>query len=336
MTARRGRPAWWRPIRASARSPTSAGTANGPSSPASRSRGDNNLYLVDLATGREELLTPHEPPGSSAAASWRPTAAASTSTSNKDADRTYLRQRAHRPRRQAPGPSRSSPSATTPRWTSSRSIPSGVDAAVNLNVAGRVELAILESRSGASLTPSQVPARRDRRRARLLGRRQAAGVMAVGGATAPTDIWVLGRLQSGVQARSPTAPTRGWTSRSWRARAGALPGARRAGALRLALPAAGRAGPARWCSASTAAPRGRSGPASTPPTRRCSSRGIAVFAPNVRGSSGFGKKFVNLDNGPLRVEGGQGHQGLRRLPRRRRGSPTRSGSASWAAPTAAT
>ncbi|HKO57583.1 MAG TPA: S9 family peptidase, partial [Thermoanaerobaculia bacterium] len=29
--------------------------------------------------------------------------------------------------------------------------------------------------------------------------------------------------------------------------------------------------------------------------------GIAVFAPNVRGSAGFGKKFVNLDNGPLRT-----------------------------------
>ncbi|MEO7411556.1 MAG: prolyl oligopeptidase family serine peptidase, partial [Sphingomicrobium sp.] len=31
-------------------------------------------------------------------------------------------------------------------------------------------------------------------------------------------------------------------------------------------------------------------------------RGISVFAPNVRGSSGFGKKFVNLDNGALRVD----------------------------------
>ena len=30
--------------------------------------------------------------------------------------------------------------------------------------------------------------------------------------------------------------------------------------------------------------------------------GIAVFAPNVRGSSGFGKRFVNLDNGALRVD----------------------------------
>jgi dipeptidyl aminopeptidase/acylaminoacyl peptidase len=29
-------------------------------------------------------------------------------------------------------------------------------------------------------------------------------------------------------------------------------------------------------------------------------RNISVFAPNIRGSSGFGKVFVNLDNGPLR------------------------------------
>ena len=32
-------------------------------------------------------------------------------------------------------------------------------------------------------------------------------------------------------------------------------------------------------------------------------RGIAVFAPNVRGSAGFGKTFVNLDNGAKRFDG---------------------------------
>ena len=31
--------------------------------------------------------------------------------------------------------------------------------------------------------------------------------------------------------------------------------------------------------------------------------GIALFAPNVRGSAGFGKKFMNLDNGALRFDG---------------------------------
>ena len=30
--------------------------------------------------------------------------------------------------------------------------------------------------------------------------------------------------------------------------------------------------------------------------------GVAVFMPNVRGSSGFGKRFVNLDNGPFKRE----------------------------------
>ena len=38
-------------------------------------------------------------------------------------------------------------------------------------------------------------------------------------------------------------------------------------------------------------------------TQALVARGISVFAPNVRGSSGFGKRFVNLDNGPLRVNG---------------------------------
>ena len=66
------------------------------------------------------------------------------------------------------------------------------------------------------------------------------------------------------------------------------------------------------------------------------SRGIGVFAPNVRGSSGFGKKFVNLDNGALRVNGVRDIKAcvdyLVGEPHRR----SRSGSASWADPTADT
>ena len=120
-------------------------------------------------------------------------------------------------------------------------------------------------------------------------------------------------------------------------RARPLQGARRPRALRLALPPARRrAARSRPCSRSTAAPRDRSAPASAATTRRCSSRGIAVFAPNVRGSSGFGKRFVNLDNGALRVDGVRGHQGQRRRRRRGRRRRPRSASASWAAPTAAT
>jgi dipeptidyl aminopeptidase/acylaminoacyl peptidase len=48
-------------------------------------------------------------------------------------------------------------------------------------------------------------------------------------------------------------------------------------------------------------PEGESRPALSGDIQALVAAGASVFAPNVRGSTGFGKKFVNLDNGPLRV-----------------------------------
>jgi dipeptidyl aminopeptidase/acylaminoacyl peptidase len=50
-------------------------------------------------------------------------------------------------------------------------------------------------------------------------------------------------------------------------------------------------------------PEGQSRPYFSYTIQALLSQGIAVFSPNVRGSSGFGKKFVNLDNGALRING---------------------------------
>jgi dipeptidyl aminopeptidase/acylaminoacyl peptidase len=50
-------------------------------------------------------------------------------------------------------------------------------------------------------------------------------------------------------------------------------------------------------------PEGQERPIFNPTYQALLGQGIAVFAPNVRGSSGFGKTFVNLDNGALRVDG---------------------------------
>lgn len=50
-------------------------------------------------------------------------------------------------------------------------------------------------------------------------------------------------------------------------------------------------------------PEGQSRPSFNYTFQALLSQGIAVFSPNVRGSSGFGKRFVNLDNGALRVNG---------------------------------
>ncbi len=50
-------------------------------------------------------------------------------------------------------------------------------------------------------------------------------------------------------------------------------------------------------------PEGQSRPSFSYTFQALLSQGIAVFSPNVRGSSGFGKEFVNLDNGALRING---------------------------------
>ena len=50
-------------------------------------------------------------------------------------------------------------------------------------------------------------------------------------------------------------------------------------------------------------PEGQSRPSFSYTFQALLNQGIAVFSPNVRGSSGFGKRFVNLDNGALRVNG---------------------------------
>ena len=48
--------------------------------------------------------------------------------------------------------------------------------------------------------------------------------------------------------------------------------------------------------------------------------GAAVIAPNVRGSSGYGKQYVKLDNGFLREDSVKGHRGAARLDRDAAGS----------------
>ncbi|MBT8069997.1 MAG: prolyl oligopeptidase family serine peptidase, partial [Gammaproteobacteria bacterium] len=50
-------------------------------------------------------------------------------------------------------------------------------------------------------------------------------------------------------------------------------------------------------------PEGQSRPSFRSIYQALVARGISVLAPNVRGSSGFGKTFVNLDNGALRFDG---------------------------------
>ncbi len=59
-------------------------------------------------------------------------------------------------------------------------------------------------------------------------------------------------------------------------------------------------GPAAYVLDFHGGPEGQERPSFNATIQALLARGIGVFAPNVRGSSGFGKTFVNLDNGILR------------------------------------
>ncbi len=52
-------------------------------------------------------------------------------------------------------------------------------------------------------------------------------------------------------------------------------------------------------------PEGQARPVMSPDAQALVANGIAVFAPNVRGSSGFGKAFMAMDDGAKRVDGVQ-------------------------------
>ena len=66
---------------------------------------------------------------------------------------------------------------------------------------------------------------------------------------------------------------------------------------------AGRSGAAPYVVSFHGGPEGQERPSFRADYQALVAQGIGVFAPNVRGSSGFGKRFVNLDNGALRFEG---------------------------------
>jgi dipeptidyl aminopeptidase/acylaminoacyl peptidase len=177
---------------------------------------------------------------------------------------------------------------------------SGSKAALLWNVAGRSELEILDLKTGKSLGRPKLPAEiagglTFSRDGRLLA-------MTLSGAATPSDVWVLdvalGRFRqvthsphAGVDLSRLVRPEllrfaahdglelSGWLYRP-------------AGAPTYPMVLSFHGGP-----------EGQERPGFNSTYQALLANGIAVFAPNVRGSSGFGKKFVNLDNGALRKNG---------------------------------
>jgi dipeptidyl aminopeptidase/acylaminoacyl peptidase len=264
-----------------------------------KSRGDNNLHLVDLARGREELLTPHEPPGTFGGGLFSPDGSTVYLASNKDSDRVGFAKVSLGPDGK-PGPIQRLKLRDDAELDDVQLDEQGKTAALVWNVGGRSELEILDL---ATLKFTVVPLP-----AEIAGGLDFSAdgrllALHVFGSKRPMDVWVLDRA-SGRLRQVTQSPHEGVDLSSLVApelmRFKAHDGLELSGWL---YRPAGAKGPGPVVVSFHGGPEGQERPVFNSTYQALLSRGIGVFAPNVRGSSGFGKKFVNLDNGPLRFDG---------------------------------
>lgn len=263
-------------------------------------RGDNNLYLVSLAESKETLLTPHDGPGEFEGISFSRDGRTIYLVSNKDRDLTALA-RVRLNQNGEPGPIEVLAARNDGELGGAVMNEQGTSIALVWNIAGRSELSFYDIATGKLVTGPKLPSE-------IVGgldfsddgRRLA---MVVSGASSPADIWVfdISSKQFTQLTQSPHAgidlsklvrpelvrykahdglELSGWLYRP--------NGVTAAGPIVLSF---------------HGGPEGQERPGFNSMYQALVSRGIAVFAPNVRGSSGFGKKFVNLDNGALRENG---------------------------------
>jgi dipeptidyl aminopeptidase/acylaminoacyl peptidase len=261
-----------------------------------RSRGSNDLFARDLESGKEVLLTPHEGPGSFGVGIFSANGSKVYLSSNKDRDLLAFGRVSA-----AGGPIEILASRDDGELAGAETSADGSTAALVWNVAGRSELSFLDLASGKQTPGPKLPAElagglafsRDGKLLAFVSR----------GAAAPADIWVLerasGRMWQGT--RSPHAGVDLTTLvRPELVRFPAHDGLELSGWLYRSR---GAAKPGPLVLSFHGGPEGQELPSFAADYQALVARGIAVFAPNVRGSSGFGKKFVNLDNGELRFNG---------------------------------
>ena len=175
----------------------------------------------------------------------------------------------------------------------------GLTAALVWNVAGRSELSFLDLVSGRSRPGPGLPA--EIASGLVFSRDGSKLAMVLAGSAAPMDVWILDRGKGALRqvTRSPHAGID--LASLVRPTLVRFPG-------RDGLPLSGwlyrpdgASGPGPLVLSFHGGPEGQERPSFRSDYQALLSQGISVLAPNVRGSAGFGKRFVNLDNGALRT-----------------------------------
>jgi dipeptidyl aminopeptidase/acylaminoacyl peptidase len=263
-----------------------------------RGRGDNDLFLVDLQSHVETLATPHDPPGSFAGQLARDGRAIYLS-SDKDRDRSaFARIRIERAKVSSPEVIAGRDDAELGGFEITDQ---GKNAALLWNVAGRNELAFIDLDSKRMTAGPRLPGEIVGGLTFSKDGRQLA--MTISGAALPPDIWLLDMSTREIRQLTHTAHDGVDLMTLVRPELvtfKAHDGLELSGWLYRPV---ARSGPAPFVVSFHGGPEGQERPGFRSDYQALVAQGIGVFAPNVRGSSGFGKRFVNLDNGPLRFEG---------------------------------
>lgn len=259
-------------------------------------RGDNNVHLLDLLGNQARCLTPHDPPASFENARFSADGREVYLASNRDRDLAGLC-------RLTLGEDedwRVLQARADAELVEFALCPSGKTAAIVWNIAGRQELELINLPSADKECEIDLPGEivEDLR----FSPDGAHLAMCLSGSRLPQDIWLLDMESLSLRqlTRSPRIGI----------------DLERLGAARLlryaahdGLPLTGwlytppdADAPFPTVFSFHGGPEGQEQPRFRYDYQALLSRGIAVFAPNVRGSSGFGKRFVNLDNGALRFD----------------------------------
>jgi dipeptidyl aminopeptidase/acylaminoacyl peptidase len=261
-----------------------------------KSRGSNDLFVRDLDSGKEVLLTPHEGPGSFGIGVFSPDGSTVYISSNKDRDRMAFAKVSA-----SGGPIQVIATRDDAELSGAQITEDGQTAVVNWNAGGRTELTFIDLKTLKATPGPKLPAELAgglafSRDGRLLA-------MTSTGSASPVNIWVFDRQTSklwqvtdsphaGVDLASLVRPEL--------VRFKAHDGLELSGWLNVPR---GAKKPMPMVLSFHGGPEGQEVPAFRSDYQALLAQGIGVFAPNVRGSSGFGKKFVNLDNGELRFNG---------------------------------
>lgn len=264
-----------------------------------KSRGDSNIFLRHLENGEEFLLTPHE----GVATAFGGTFADARTlylAANVERDLTALA-RIELDEGGRPGPLAYIAVRDDAELEAFELSHDGKTGVLVWNVAGRSELEFMHMDSGRRRPGPELPGE-------LAWDLEFSPdddtiAMVIAGGTRPADIWVYD-LEGGDLLQVTHSPHPGVELDKLIApelvRFAAHDGLELSGWLYRPT-AFARPGP--LVLSFHGGPEGQARPSFRFDFQALLAQGIAVLDVNVRGSSGFGKRFVNLDNGALRVDG---------------------------------